>query len=117
MGFRPRFVAIENAPSASLVAEKWRRSYFSQETGKWGVTVSGPAEETYRKLVGLGDAASVREISEIVHAGWTLCCDSCGAACDQAIRIGDIGNESKSYCSTCISEAYELASVIGGKRR
>jgi hypothetical protein len=94
---RPRFDIV--IASGRDVASRWKAQYCRD--GKWGHTISGPAKDTYDRLVALGATPSPEAVSEVVPQGWAYpFCDACGSYQSRAVSFGS--DLTVNVCEACL---------------
>jgi hypothetical protein len=89
-------------------ANNWRNQYFVRNGNKWGSTISGPANETYDRIL---KARTYRHVNEIIgNQGWTNhYCDGCGNYIRNAVRFSaEYSDQSHTFCADCIKAASRL---------
>jgi len=90
---------LRSKQNAKRSAEHWRRQYYHD--GKWGTTISGSAEVTYRELLAAnGDVAAIEKIS----SGWARpWCTECQTYQDDVVQFG--GDYTVEVCAPCLRKA------------
>lgn len=97
---------IEAAPTHN-VAARWKAKYFVG--GKWRSTVGGDSQQTYDRLVALGDNPSADDVAKIISISWvSLWCDNCANWHRVAVKFGDDG----CLCFGCVRQAMDLVNSV-----
>src|SRR4051812_29651933 len=86
------------------VAERWKEQYYEKRGQKWEATISGPAEETYQKILKCATSDDV----EAMLPGWTThWCGVCKENKGILVRFEEPDYESISdICADCIVAAF-----------
>jgi hypothetical protein len=111
MTVRAKYVSVQVA-SARGVADRWKAQYQHPKDG-WSTTAYGDSKAVYEKLCALGTNPDIEKAAEAIgNKSWSyISCDGCGNYETRAVSIGEY--EPKSYCKTCIQEAFGALNEIG----
>ncbi len=91
------------------VAERWKAQYFNG--GRWGSTVWGPTETTYRQFAALGPDTTLEDAERIAKGWVTFWCDNCHEYVPVAIQLGDepdYESATVTLCLPCFDKAAEV---------
>lgn len=91
---------------AKCAADRWKTCYYKQNEWKYGED----KEQTYYKLVTLGDNPSPEEVNDVIrNATWTdLRCDECDTHVEEVMRVGDepdYESATAHICKPCLVKA------------
>jgi hypothetical protein len=113
-GFDPGRVRLDSCDRQfEGVAKRWRQQYF--RNGRWGSTISGPADATYAKI---RECKTVADLDALGLKNWVSeTCDLCGSEPNVWLEIGDEPDYEARWLTICLPCAEHLGAIATETRR